>query len=317
MKVVDFEQGTPEWHAWRSDGLGSSDVSAIAAHANLVEYKPWMKSISRVYEEKMGLRPKETFDSWRIRRGHAGEGFVRAVVSEKLGQMFVPMCVENDEQPMLRSSLDGLNIHSTHILEIKNPNDVVHALAKAGVIVDYYLVQMLSQAVNVWGHPLEWAPGKYLVFASGRPEDRTVHIVTREAIEFRDMATGLYDVMIDFIDCMHHQRPPMGETFMDRASRYAALYREAEMLKRSMNSVKSEMIEMLKHGGKTRASGGSVTISWQEPTQVISSVEDLIKGLGLSEEVVAPFKKERTGYWRVSVPSQRARGRKENEEERD
>lgn len=309
MKIITLEQGTPTWHAWRNEGLGSSDVSAIAAHANLVEYKPWMKSISRVYEEKKGLRAPESFDNWRIRRGHAGEGFVRAAIAEQMGLVFVPLCVESDDQPMLRASLDGVDFGYANTLEIKNPNDTVHSLAAAGVVVDYYLVQMLHQQIVLTGHPETWLDaamqGRTMTFASGRPEDRSVHRVTMRLVDHAAMAESLYDAMIDFIDAMANNRPPMGEDFMAKASRYAALQREADQIEAMQNSIKQELIDTLAAGGKLRGSGGGLSLSWQPPKMAVSSVKDLIDGLGLTEEQVAPYKKQRDGYWRASVSTSR------------
>jgi putative phage-type endonuclease len=309
VKIIKLEQGTPAWHAWRNEGLGSSDVSAIAAHANLVEYKPWMKPVSRVYEEKKGLRPKESFDSWLMRRGHAGEGFVRAAIAEQMGMVFVPLCIQSDDQPLLRASLDGIDFSHTNTLEIKNPNDTVHSLAAAGVIVDYYLVQMLHQQIVLAGHPETWLDaamqGRTMTFASGRPEDRSVHRVTSRLVDHVAMAVSLYDAMIDFIDALANDRPPMGEDFMAKASRYTAIQREIDFLQNIQDSIKGELSDALDAKGRVRGSGGGLTLSWQEPKMVVSSVKDLIDGLGLTEEQVKPYKKERSGFWRASVSASR------------
>ena len=289
MMIIDLEQGTSAWHAWRSEGLGSSDVSAIAAHARLVEYKPWMKSVARVYEEKKGLRSGETFDSWRIRRGHAGEGFVRAAVADRLGQLFAPLCVQSDDQPMLRASLDGINFQRNHILEIKNPNDTVHSLAGAGVIVDYYLVQMLHQCCVFFGHPDTWTDELKMTFASGRPEDRSVNLVTASVLMYRPMAIAVYNATVDFIDCMANNRPPLGEDFMTRAARYAALQREIDALNEARNGIKDELVAELVAEGRTRASGGGISISWQEP------------------------RNGKRGFWRAAVSSSRIKEVNEQE----
>ncbi len=46
MKIIDLEQGTPEWLEWRKNGIGSSDIATImGANPYQTPYQLWEENL--------------------------------------------------------------------------------------------------------------------------------------------------------------------------------------------------------------------------------------------------------------------------------
>jgi putative phage-type endonuclease len=130
-------QGSADWHAWRAQGIGGSEVGTI-----------------------LGLNPYQTpFQLWRIRtkrdpaditnfaieRGQRLEPKARAFAEISLGLDFPPALAVWSENPIFRVSLDGYNLEKRAILEIKCPGITNHELNLQGEIQPYYRAQMEYQ----------------------------------------------------------------------------------------------------------------------------------------------------------------------------
>jgi putative phage-type endonuclease len=155
MRIVDLSQDSAEWLAWRQRGLGASDAAAI-----------------------MGLNPYETADSvWdtlegkpryfteaakaHIARGKAREPYIRAVYSAMTGVDWVPACVEHEEAPFIRASLDGLSPDGAEILEIKAPAAHSFRRMQRHGIPEYYYPQVQQQLLVTGArqaHFVAWPP---------------------------------------------------------------------------------------------------------------------------------------------------------------
>lgn len=148
--IVNLEQGTPEWHAWRAEGIGSSDVAAIMG------VSPWC-SREQLLEEK--LRGYTVADNWATRRGKAKEPQIVRHMSRVLGAHFVPVCFESDYSAWMRASLDGYDdanpeSHGMEMcqrhrrrraIEVKAPDWKTHELNLYGHVPAYYHVQVQWQ----------------------------------------------------------------------------------------------------------------------------------------------------------------------------
>ncbi len=300
----DIEQGTEAWHAWRSRGIGSSDVVVIAMHIGLIERQSWASSITDLYEEKVGLVAHESLDNWRMRRGHTGEGFVRAVAARRLGEEFSPKCIEMGEDvPEMRVSLDGLNFMGYHVLECKNPSGKVHDLALQGEVVSYYQPQICHQGICTFGHPESWKRDERLItFASGAPEHpdeaRRVALVTRDVYDYREMALSLYPAVMDFIQCVREKTPPLGEDFMAAATMFRMAKTRENEAKTLSNEARAKMLGIVEKLGLTNARGNGVSVSWF-PESWEYDFAAYAKSLNPAAEQIEPFKKARKPYWVV------------------
>lgn len=137
MRVVRLAQGTLPWHQWRHEGLGGSDVAAV------LEVSPYEGCTPEdVFAEKILFRPKEP--TFAMRRGTKLEPIARDLFERRTGWRFQPCCVEHDDEPWIRASLDGLGqefVNGVELLEIKAPKWQDHDGILAGIVPEWFLVQ--------------------------------------------------------------------------------------------------------------------------------------------------------------------------------
>ena len=214
MRIVQFagaESGSPdspEWHAWRAQGIGGSDAAVIASGAGLNPDPPsWQKSANQLFKLKTGQAQDDFKGNWATERGRAGEPIVRAAYEEATGVLISPMFGEMDEHPATRCSFDGLSMDFSVITEIKCMGQANHALALAGEIVPYYKPQLAHQGLVAWGDPGKWNPDGEIHFVSGVPEllvrpDRDLKaalaVVPRKARTVVEFAKRLYEAEVTF-----------------------------------------------------------------------------------------------------------------------
>jgi putative phage-type endonuclease len=144
MKLLNLEQGTREWHAWRAEKIGGSDVGPIL----LGDAWPFKDSrVERLFEQKVtGKRNTET--TFPMRRGNYMERDVRRWYEVSRNCEALPICIEHDEIPWMAASLDGLVYRDgrpERLLEIKVPDWRAHDCALAGIVPPYYRPQVQYQ----------------------------------------------------------------------------------------------------------------------------------------------------------------------------
>ncbi len=127
-----------EWHAWRLQGIGSSDAPIIMG------VSPWMTPY-QLWEEKTGRTARNQEGNWATQRGNRLEPMARAHFEMTIGYDCPATLVTHPIYPWVRSSLDGLNRHHKMILEIKNPGAEDHAIAVAGGVPEKYKPQIQHQ----------------------------------------------------------------------------------------------------------------------------------------------------------------------------
>lgn len=111
MKLVHFEQDSPEWHEWRAIGIGASEAGVIAQspHAKLTEYQLYL-------EKTQQAEPADLDGNPYVMRGKNREDEVRGAASEYLktlpeygpGIVVEPACAEHDVHSHIHASFDGL-----------------------------------------------------------------------------------------------------------------------------------------------------------------------------------------------------------------
>ena len=109
MKIVDIDQGTQEWHAWRADGIGASDVASVInwPYAHETARALWMI--------RTGRKPRaDLSNNYFVLRGQKFEPLARGAVEEYLAarlgfrDLAIPVCVQHDDYDFIRVSLDGM-----------------------------------------------------------------------------------------------------------------------------------------------------------------------------------------------------------------
>ncbi|HEX8965859.1 MAG TPA: YqaJ viral recombinase family protein [Patescibacteria group bacterium] len=136
MKKIDLEQGTEEWHKFRSNGIGASECAAIFGKCPYnTPYQLW--------EKKLGL--VETEENFAMRRGSKMEPEVRAIVEDMYENEFPPICAIHNKYNFLRASFDGYSHQLDIILEIKCVKKELHEMAKQGIVPEHYMYQVQQQ----------------------------------------------------------------------------------------------------------------------------------------------------------------------------
>lgn len=134
MKIVQLEQGSPEWHEWRSSRTCSTCIGTILG------VNPY-KSIHKLYREKMGVE-SSGFTSYAAQRGTDLEPKAREWAEFRTGMAFQPICVEREDNPRHAASLDGYDYLSDVLLEIKCLGPANHEKLLSGDIPEQYSLQI-------------------------------------------------------------------------------------------------------------------------------------------------------------------------------
>ena len=121
--ILDIVQRTPEWYAWRRQGVTASVVSAILGYDD--HKTPW-----RVWAEYVGkIEPEDLSGNPNVRRGERGEDAVRQAFEYRHSEIALPCCAVSDDEPIVRASLDGL-ITGRVPVEMKRPAMSTHQMVK-------------------------------------------------------------------------------------------------------------------------------------------------------------------------------------------
>jgi putative phage-type endonuclease len=110
-KVIDFVQGSDDWHKYRSTRIGASDVPSIVGCTGAYS------NFDSVMIEKLTGELKEVspYMAQIFKRGHEVEELVRS----RFFSGFKPIVIESKEDSFMFASLDGINERG-EIIEIKS-----------------------------------------------------------------------------------------------------------------------------------------------------------------------------------------------------
>jgi putative phage-type endonuclease len=142
MKTINVGQGSPEWHAWRSQGVTATDMAVLLGAS---PYKTgW-----RLWAEKTGLLPEEDLSANPlVRHGKAAEAAIRRHFEQKYDAILLPLCAESSIKPLIRCSFDGVNDHGVSA-EFKGSSDKVFeevvSLREASKAYQVYEPQVQAQ----------------------------------------------------------------------------------------------------------------------------------------------------------------------------
>jgi putative phage-type endonuclease len=140
VKRVALSQGTEQWKLWRRAGVGGSDIAAIVGLSPFEDH-----TRAQILAEK--VHGVERPQSQAMYRGTVLEPWARLLYERRQRVSAPPACVEHDDYPWARVSLDGLCTNGAAvqrlewILELKAPGWETHSAALCGVVPDYYACQ--------------------------------------------------------------------------------------------------------------------------------------------------------------------------------
>lgn len=262
MKSVVFQtsSGSPNsaaWHAWRAAGVGASDAPVIAAGAGLIEPADWMSSVHKLWLIKTGQSEGPAVNA-AMRRGTKWEPDAREEVEKATGIIIAPVFGEMDEAPFVRASFDGMDFLGNSIVEIKIPSQKVHQMAKNGVIVPYYVPQLVHQGMTAWGPPGAAWDNKLAIFASYVPETKDlalVHKTGRELYQEFDV-DQLYLSEREFWKSVQSRMALCGDEFLALAAQYKRADEVYQIADQEREKVRQQIVDML--GERDLLEGGGV-----------------------------------------------------------
>lgn len=121
LPILDLKQNTPEWHQWRAQGLGASEIAALyGKHPYLTEYQLWLQKTGQAE----GFKGNVATEHGQREEPHAFHA-LKTVCN--LLQDLQAGCLEHAKHPHLRCSMDAYSLHKVLNLEIeKNIADEIH-----------------------------------------------------------------------------------------------------------------------------------------------------------------------------------------------
>jgi len=119
MKIINVQQKEDDWLAWRRQGITATDAAIILGRS------PY-KTRWRLWAEKTGFaREVDLSFNPLVRHGVENEDLARQRFEVTHNDLLLPVCVESEQYPLLRASLDGLRENGEPV-EIKSPSQSVY-----------------------------------------------------------------------------------------------------------------------------------------------------------------------------------------------
>ena len=135
MKLIDIQQGSPEWLALRLGHFTASEAPAMMGDS------PYTKRVELLYQKATGYRPVVTpYQQKKFDEGHAVEAAARPIVERREGQELFPVTAVRAVNGLpLLASFDGLNLDKTLIFEHKLWNKkLIAQIEGEGLEPSYY-----------------------------------------------------------------------------------------------------------------------------------------------------------------------------------
>ncbi|WP_425953110.1 YqaJ viral recombinase family protein [Ralstonia pseudosolanacearum] len=185
-------QGSPEWLAWRKQGIGASDAPIIMGKSLYTRAYELFK-----HKTGKGPDPRRNPILEKIReRGHKLEPVARAAFEKLTNTQVTPIVAVSSIHPFIRASFDGFDMFSGEPTEIKCPGARAHKLALDGIVPDEYVDQLQHQmfvAESDWAnyYSFDGTDGVWLRVA--RDQARIDQIVANELDFWNRVQSGIWE----------------------------------------------------------------------------------------------------------------------------
>jgi putative phage-type endonuclease len=129
-----LEQGSQEWHKWRSSVIGASDAPVI------MQESPW-KSRESLLKEKLGEIAGFKGNA-ATRKGSQLEPMARSIYRNFKKIEVSPTVVQSVLNPWQAASLDGIDLDNLNLVEIKCGEKSHIFTTRTGKVPSYYYAQL-------------------------------------------------------------------------------------------------------------------------------------------------------------------------------
>jgi putative phage-type endonuclease len=179
--VIDLEQGTEEWLAWRHSGIGASDAPTVMGENRF-------QSASDLLHQKRNKTDVESNEQMML--GKSLEQEARDLYVDETGMPVKPLCLQSKEHPWLIASLDGITDDYSHIVEIKCGRSA-YWQAHKGKVPDYYYGQLQHQlmitgldAIDYWCY---WSGQKGILQTISRNDTYITRLLRAEKAFIKEL----------------------------------------------------------------------------------------------------------------------------------
>lgn len=277
FKIIDLEQGSPQWREFRKGKIGASQVGAIMG------LNPYCTKLQAWEDILLG---KEKEDNENMARGRRLEPIAREWFNVQHGNdQFSPIVAQSKKHPDLIASLDGWN--GKEVLEIKCPRKF------SEVIVESYYAQMQHQ-LFITGANLCW----YLEYVDGVGIVSKVH---RNALFIEKMVQQ----ELAFLKSITDFRPPLpsekdwvieqDDAKISKSYRFREVTNLIIEMEIERERLRAELIEDCDH---PRIKCGEINIQ-KVITQGRIDYEQIVKDHNITD--IEKYRRSSKTSWRITV----------------
>jgi predicted phage-related endonuclease len=173
MKILDLQQGSPEWLAHRRGTHNASDASVMMGASPNATRAALLRAVAGGIEREFS----EYVQSRILDRGHEVEPALRARAEEFIGEDLYPVTATSDDG-YLGASFDGVTLSGEDIFEGKQWSEAKAACMADGIIppADYWqIVQQFAVC--------DTALNCHYFVGDGSDERTVMLVITREQVE--------------------------------------------------------------------------------------------------------------------------------------
>lgn len=153
MKIVNLEQNSPEWLAWRISHFNASETSSV--------FGIGFESPASLHRRKFITKePSQNIETEAMRLGREYEPKIRAKMSEILGIWFYPCVATYEYDEHYSASFDGYNPILNEVLEIKFSENEFNQVKIEQKPSEKYYLQVQHQLMVCGGDKAYFAVGK-------------------------------------------------------------------------------------------------------------------------------------------------------------
>lgn len=164
MKVIYLEQGSTKWLEWRRLGVTATDAVILVGESPYkTEWRLWAEKSGFATEVDLSCNPL-------VQNGKTTEPVAREFYEAKHNDLLYVVCVEYDQNPILRASLDGLN-NDEEPVELKCPTEKVFN-------------EVLSLGVNSNAYKLHYYQVQFQILVTGAKRGHLSFYYNNQSIDF-------------------------------------------------------------------------------------------------------------------------------------
>lgn len=140
MNVIELDQRSDAWLAWRNHGVTASQIAVIMNRSPyMTRWRLWAEKVGKVAPEDLSKNPN-------VCRGIRYEDRARQHYERKHDEILLPVCAESSTNPLFRASLDGLTSIDIPV-ELKAPS--------LSVMTDVLENGQQSEAYQLYWHQVQ------------------------------------------------------------------------------------------------------------------------------------------------------------------